>query len=138
MGDPETEVVIPRIDSDLLDLLDAVAQKKLKDCQFEINPSTAATVVLVSGGYPESYEKGKRISGLSTGNTSHIFHSGTMLSGGEVVTAGGRVFAITSFGSCISEAVGKSFHTAEQIQYEKKYYRRDIGKDLLQYEKLPK
>ncbi len=133
MGDPETEVVIPRISSDLLDLLQGVATQTLDTKKFEVTPETATTVVMVSGGYPEDYEKGKLVSGLEDHNGSHVFHSGTKFDGDKVLTSGGRVFAVTSFGNSISEAVGKSFKCAEKISYDKKYYRKDIGKDLINW-----
>jgi phosphoribosylamine--glycine ligase len=133
MGDPETEVVIPRISSDLLDLLQGVATQTLHEKKFEVTPETATTVVLVSGGYPEEYEKGKQVSGLENHGSSHVFHSGTKSDGDKVVTSGGRVFAVTSFGNSISEAVNKSFKCAEAISYDKKYYRKDIGKDLINW-----
>lgn len=133
MGDPETEVVIPRIESDLLDLLQGVATQTLHEKEFSVTPQTATTVVLVSGGYPEDYEKGKVVSGLDLVKESNVFHSGTSLKGEGVVTNGGRVFAITSFGNTIEEAVSKSFKSAELISYDKKYYRSDIGKDLMNW-----
>ena len=119
---------------------------KLSEQKIEIDTRTAATVMLVSGGYPEAYEKGKEISGLDKANDSVLFHAGTVShptpEGGTkptekrtVVTNGGRVLAITSFGKNISEATGKSFATASKISFDKMYYRRDIGKDLLVYEK---
>ena len=136
MGDPETEVVIPRIESDLLDLLEGVATQTLHQKQCIISPELATTVVLVSGGYPEEYEKNKIVSGLQHISTdSLIFHSGTSLKNQDVVTNGGRVFAITSFGKTIEEAVSKSFKTADSIDYDKKYYRNDIGKDLMNWDK---
>lgn len=131
MGDPETEVVIPRISSDLLDLLQGVATQTLHKKKYDVSPQVATTVVLVSGGYPEDYEKGKEVTGLSDHKDSHVFHSGTKADGDKVLTSGGRVFAITSFGNSIEEAVKKSFACAENIHYDKKYYRRDIGKDLI-------
>jgi phosphoribosylamine--glycine ligase len=133
LGDPETEVVIPRIKSDLLDLLEGVATQKLAEKSFDVNPQTATTVVVVSGGYPEDYEKGKLVSGLQEQGESHTFHSGTKQDGDKVLTSGGRVFAVTSFGNSIEEAVNKSFRTAEKINFDKKYYRRDIGKDLINW-----
>lgn len=131
MGDPETEVVIPRIKSDLLDLLDGVAKQSLHTKTYETMPETATTVVLVSGGYPGNFEKGKVVQGLELANDSIIFHSGTKKEVDEVKTNGGRVFAITSYGNSIEEAVNKSFSTAEKIRYAGKYYRKDIGKDLM-------
>lgn len=135
MGDPETEVVIPRIKSDLLDLLEGVAKQDLAKRSYEVVEETATTVVLVSGGYPGSFEKGKEVKGLDAGKDSIIFHSGTKQQGESVLTNGGRVFAVTSFGKTIQEAVGKSFETADRIEYAGKYYRRDIGKDLQSLEK---
>ncbi len=131
MGDPETEVVIPRIESDLLDLLQGVATQTLHTKNFSVTPKTASAVVLVSGGYPEEYEKHLEISNYKSTDDSIVFHSGTILKDDKVVTNGGRVFAITSFGDSIKEAIAKSFVTAENISYDKKYYRNDIGKDLM-------
>ncbi len=133
MGDPETEVVIPRINSDLLDLLQGVATQTLDKKTFEVTKQTATTVVMVSGGYPEDYEKNKVVSGLGSTEHSHVFHSGTRSDGDKVLTSGGRVFAVTSFGNSIEEAVNQSFKNAEKIVYEKKYYRKDIGKDLINW-----
>ena len=133
MGDPETEVVIPRIKSDLLDLLQGVAAQTLSEKNYETLPETAATVVMVSGGYPGEFEKGKVVQGLAGQKESIIFHSGTKLQDDQVVTNGGRVFAITSFGRSIKDAVEKSFLTAGEIKYDGKYFRRDIGMDLMNY-----
>jgi phosphoribosylamine---glycine ligase len=130
MGDPETEVVLPRIQSDLLDLLQGVATQTLHQKAYEVTPQIATTVVLVSGGYPGDYEKGKEIK-VQNINDTLVFHSGTSIKNEQIVTNGGRVFALTSFGNSISEAVTKSFHQAEQIIYDGKYYRKDIGKDLI-------
>lgn len=133
MGDPETEVVIPRIESDFLELLDGVATQSLDKKDFQTKPETAVTVVTVSGGYPGVFEKGKTVvlpENVNT-NESIIFHSGTTLVEDSVRTNGGRVFAITSFGTDIKSAVEKSFVLAEKLVYQGKYYRRDIGKDLL-------
>lgn len=135
MGDPETEVVIPRIESDFLDLLQGVATQTLHEKQFSVTSDIATTVVLVSGGYPEDYEKNKVVTGIHNSKDSHVFHSGTTLKDGEVVTNGGRVFAITSFGKSIEEAIAKSFDAAEAVSYEGKYYRNDIGKDLINWGK---
>jgi len=131
MGDPETEVVIPRINSDLLELFQGVATQTLEQKSYETRGGVATTVVMVSGGYPGDFEKGKNIAGLEESKDSLVFHSGTRLSGEQVLTNGGRVFAITSFGDSIREAVEKSYHTADHIRYEGKYFRRDIGKDLM-------
>lgn len=133
MGDPETEVVIPRIESDLLDLLEGVATQTLHEKQFSVTSDIATTVVLVSGGYPEEYEKHKVVTGIENNTTSHVFHSGTTLKNNDVVTNGGRVFAITSFGKTIEEAIAKSMKSAEMVTYEGKYYRSDIGKDLMNW-----
>lgn len=133
MGDPETEVVIPRIESDLLDLFHGVANQTLHEKEIKINTQTATTVMLVSGGYPEAYEKGKMITGLENIEESTIFHAGTTIKDNQVVTNGGRVIAVTSFGNSLEEALEKSFKNAEKIQFEKKYYRKDIGQDLLAY-----
>ncbi|MDD3108526.1 MAG: phosphoribosylglycinamide synthetase C domain-containing protein, partial [Alistipes sp.] len=131
MGDPETEVVLPRIESDLIELFQAIASGSLDQYELKITPKTATTVVCVSGGYPGDYEKGKKISGLSQASESLIFHAGTALKGDQVLTAGGRVLAVTSFGEGILDAVAKSYQVIEQIHYDGKYCRRDIGKDLL-------
>lgn len=133
MGDPETEVVIPRIESDLLDLLQGVATQTLHEKEIKINPQTATTVMLVSGGYPEAYEKGKVINGLENIEGSTIFHAGTTIKENKIVTNGGRVIAVTSFGNSLEEALEKSFKNAQIIQFEKKYFRRDIGQDLMVY-----
>lgn len=132
MGDPETEVVIPRIKSDLLDLLQGVATQTLDVKSYETIEETATTVVLVSGGYPGDFKKGKVVQGIDNTGDSLIFHSGTKQVDDQVLTNGGRVFAITSFGRSIQDAVNRSFHTAEKIKYEGKYYRKDIGKDLME------
>ena len=133
MGDPETEVVIPRIESDLLDLLEGVATQTLHQKQFSVTSDIATTVVLVSGGYPEEYEKHKVVTGIENNTTSHVFHSGTTMKNNDVVTNGGRVFAITSFGKTIEEAIAKSMKSAEAVTYDGKYYRSDIGKDLMNW-----
>ena len=131
MGDPETEVVIPRIKSDLLDLLNGVANKNLNTKHYETINEIATTVVLVSGGYPGEYKKDKLIQGIDNNNDSLIFHSGTKLVNDQVYTNGGRVFAVTSFGNTIKDAVNKSFDCANKINYEGKYFRSDIGQDLI-------
>jgi len=136
MGDPETEVVLPRIKTDLLELFDAVANEKLNEIKLEVDERIATTVVMVSGGYPEDYEKNKVVTGLDKTKDSIVFHSGTKADGEKVLTSGGRVFAVTSFGNSIEEAVTKSFKNAEIITYDKKYYRKDIGKDLMKLEKV--
>ena len=110
-----------------------MATQTLHEKQFSVTPDIATTVVLVSGGYPEDYEKNKLVTGIHNSKDSHVFHSGTTLKDGDVITNGGRVFAITSFGKTIEEAVGKSFAAAEEVSYEGKYYRNDIGKDLINW-----
>lgn len=131
MGDPETEVVIPRIKSDLLDLFEGVANRTLGEKSFEVDERTATTVMLVSGGYPEAYEKGKVITGFEFIENSIPFHAGTKHDGEHVVTNGGRVLAITSFGTDIKDALANSFANAEKVNFDKKYYRTDIGFDLV-------
>jgi phosphoribosylamine--glycine ligase len=131
MGDPETEVVIPRIKSDLLDLFEGVAKQTLHEKSFEVDERTATTVMLVSGGYPEAYEKGKVMTGFDAVENGIAFHAGTKQDGAHIVTSGGRVLALTSFGTDIKEALQHSFKNAENIQFEKKNYRKDIGFDLI-------
>ena len=131
MGDPETEVVIPRIKSDLLDLFEGVANQTLHEKTFEVDDRIATTIMLVSGGYPESYEKGKIMTGFDAIENSIPFHAGTKQEGDNIVTSGGRVLALTSFGSSIEEALSYSFSNAEKINFEKKNYRKDIGFDLV-------
>ncbi|WP_299004928.1 phosphoribosylamine--glycine ligase [uncultured Tenacibaculum sp.] len=130
MGDPETEVVLPRIQTDLVDLFEGVATQTLGEKSYEVTPQTATTVMLVSGGYPETYEKGKEITGFNTVDDSIVFHAGTTLKDGKVVTSGGRVMAITSFGNSIEEALEKSYKSIDKIVFDKMNYRRDIGFDL--------
>lgn len=130
MGDPETEVVMPRIKSDILDLFEGIATQTLSKKKLEFDERNAVTVMLVSGGYPGDYQKGKIISGLELVKDSIPFHAGSIEKDGNVVTNGGRVIAITSYGDNMQEALKKSFENAEKINYEGKYYRRDIGKDL--------
>ncbi len=131
MGDPETEVVIPRIKSDLLDLFIGVGNQTLHEKSFEVDERTATTVMLVSGGYPEAYEKGKIINGFNVVENSIAFHAGTKQDGDNIVTSGGRVMAVTSFGTDIKDALLKSFANAQKIDFDKKYYRTDIGFDLV-------
>ena len=130
MGDPETEAVLPRIENDLVDILEALNEKDLYEIKLDVNPQTAATVVMVSGGYPESYEKGKLIALDSDINGSIIFHSGTIQDGELVKSNGGRVMAITSMGEGIKDAVNASLKTVNKIKFEKSYHRTDIGFDL--------
>ena len=130
MGDPETEVVIPRIKSDLLNLLKGIGDGTFSEKDLNITEEVATTVMLVSGGYPEAYEKGKEISGIEDITESIVFHAGTKQDDGTIKTNGGRVIALTSFGENMNEALEKSFESAEKISFEGKYYRKDIGFDL--------
>jgi phosphoribosylamine--glycine ligase len=130
MGDPETEVVIPRIKSDLLHLFQGIGDGTFSEKDLHIDEETAATVMLVSGGYPEKYEKRKVIAGLDDVEGSIVFHAGTKKEEDAVLTNGGRVLAVTSFGGNIEDALNKSFVNAEKINFEGKYYRKDIGFDL--------
>lgn len=130
MGDPETEVVMLRIKSDFVDLLEGVATNSLETKKLEIDNRYATTVMLVSGGYPGDYEKGKIISNLHSVSDSIVFHAGTSLNNETIVTNGGRVLAISSYGDTKDEALCKSFTNAEKINFEGKYYRKDIGFDL--------
>lgn len=134
MGDPETEVVLPRIESDLVELLAAAAKGDLKGRKISIRNEFAVTVVLASGGYPEAFEKGKVITGLSTDSQSTLFHAGTKKQDNHVVTNGGRVMTATGTGNTLSEAVKKAYHLASSIQWDGIYYRKDIGQDLLKLE----
>jgi len=130
MGDPETEVVMLRLKSDFVDLLQGVAAGNLNEKSVVFDERTAVTVMLVSGGYPEQYEKGKVISGFDKVKESIVFHAGTSEKEGKVVTSGGRVLAISSYGEDINDALNKSFRNAQLISYDKKYFRSDIGFDL--------
>ena len=131
MGDPETEVVIPRIKSDLVELFQAVVDGKLNEIDLEIDDRSAATIMVVSGGYPEEYEKGFEITGCQNLNDSIIFHAGTTFKKGKVVTDGGRVLCVTSFGNDFQEAVKKSYQNIDLLHFDKMYFRKDIGFDLL-------
>ncbi|APG65851.1 phosphoribosylamine--glycine ligase [Tenacibaculum todarodis] len=131
MGDPETEVVLPRIESDLFELFDGVANQNLDTKSFSVTPKTATTVMLVSGGYPEAYEKNKEITGFDNVTDSIVYHAGTKLENDTVLTNGGRVMAITSFGNTIEEALEKSYNSIEKISFEKMNFRKDIGFDLV-------
>ncbi len=130
MGDPETEVVLPRIKSDLVELLEKTAHGKLSETSLEIDPRFATTVMAVSGGYPGSYEKGKVMEGLSTISEALAFHAGTTEKEGKVVTAGGRVLALTGMGATLTEALAHSYAAANKICFDGIYYRKDIGQDL--------
>lgn len=131
MGDPETEVVLPRIQSDLVELFQAVANGKLDEVSLEIDKRSATTVMLVSGGYPEDYEKGHEIFGLESVKDSIVFHAGTKIENSKVVSSGGRVLAVTSYGDNFQEAIKKSYQNIEKLHFDKMYYRKDIGFDLL-------
>ena len=130
MGDPETEVVIPRIKSDLVEIFSAVASQNLDNINLEINPQSATTIVLVSGGYPEDYEKGKIISGIENIEDSLVFHEGKNLDNDKIVSNGGRVLAITSLAETFQEALKISYKNINKISFDKMYYRKDIGFDL--------
>ncbi|RCS26246.1 phosphoribosylamine--glycine ligase [Polaribacter sp. WD7] len=130
MGDPETEVVLPRIESDLFDLFEGVANQNLNEKSFSVTSKTATTVMLVSGGYPESYEKGKEITGSETVEDSIVFHAGTTIKDDKIITSGGRVIAVTSFGNSIEEALEKSYKSINKIHFDKMNFRKDIGFDL--------
>ena len=130
MGDPETEVVLPRIKTDLVELFEKLSAGNLNETTLEIDPRSATTVMLVSGGYPEAYDKGMEITGLDTVEDSILFHAGTRLENGVVKTNGGRVIAITSFGNDYKKALKKSYQNAAKLNFDKIYYRKDIGFDL--------
>ena len=131
MGDPETEVVLPRIESDLFELFEGVANQNLNEKSFSVTDKTATTVMLVSGGYPEAYEKNKEITGFDNLEKSTVYHAGTDINEGVVVTSGGRVMAITSLGDSIEEALEKSYQSIDAIHFDKMNYRKDIGFDLV-------
>lgn len=130
MGDPETEVVIPRIQSDLVELFLAVADERLDTLALEIDERAATTIMIVSGGYPEDYEKGKIISGIATVTDAIIFHAGTRQEGDAIMSNGGRVLAVTSFGDTFQEAIKKSYQNINKLHFDKMYFRNDIGFDL--------
>lgn len=130
MGDPETEVVMPRIKSDLVELFLAVANEKLDEVLLEIDSRTATTIMVVSGGYPEDFEKGKTITGIENVQDSLVFHAGTKLDNGNIVSNGGRVLAVTSYGNDFKEAIKKSYQNIDKLHFDKMYYRKDIGFDL--------
>ncbi|MFT7395587.1 MAG: phosphoribosylamine--glycine ligase [Flavobacterium sp.] len=131
MGDPETEVVVPRLKTDLVELFLAVANEKLDEITLEVDERSASTVMVVSGGYPEEYEKGKVISGLEKITDSIVFHAGTKLQNGTIVSNGGRVLAITSYGNDFQEAIKKSYQNIDKLHFDKMNFRKDIGNDLV-------
>lgn len=130
MGDPETEVVLPRLKTDLVEIFDAMANQTLSEVSIDIDERAATTIMLVSGGYPEGYEKGKQITGMEKVSDSIVFHAGAKNEDGKVVTSGGRVMAITSYGNTYKEAIKKSYQNIENLHFDKMYYRKDIGFDL--------
>jgi phosphoribosylamine--glycine ligase len=130
MGDPETEVVIPRLKTDLVELFLAVANEKLDQIALEVDERSATTIMVVSGGYPEEFEKGKVISGLENITDSIVFHAGTKLENNQVLSNGGRVLTVTSYGDNFEEAIKKSYQNIAKLQFDKMYFRRDIGNDL--------
>ena len=130
MGDPETEVVIPRLKSDLVELFQAVGNQTLDQVSLEIDERSATTIMVVSGGYPEDYGKGFEISGLENIEGSIAFHAGTKLVNGKVLTNGGRVIAVTSYGNNFEEAIKKSYQNIDKLHFDKMYFRKDIGFDL--------
>lgn len=130
MGDPETEVVLPRLKNDLVKIFKAISEERLHEIEIEIDQQAATTVMLVSGGYPEAYENGKEITGIETIKDSLVFHAGANLDNGSIVTSGGRVMAITSFGDTHQEALKKSYQSIEKLHFDKMDYRKDIGFDL--------
>jgi phosphoribosylamine--glycine ligase len=131
MGDPETEVVFPRLKNDLLELFDSMGTPKFKDIKLNISDNHAATVILVSGGYPESYEKGKTIEGLNALSEVFLFHAGTKKKSDSFITSGGRVLAITSMGNNFELALKNCYNQINKIKFDGMNYRKDIGFDLL-------
>ena len=130
MGDPETEVVIPRLQSDLVELFQAVANEKLNEINLEVTDKSAATIMVVSGGYPEEYVNGKVISGIENVTDSIVFHAGTKKDKDAIITNGGRVLAVTSLGDNFEEAIKKSYQNIKKLDFDTMYYRKDIGFDL--------
>jgi phosphoribosylamine--glycine ligase len=133
MGDPETEVVLPRLNADILDLFDGVAKGTLETKQCSIHPETAVTVVLVSGGYPEKYRKGVEIEGISSVEENKVYHAGTSENEGKLLTSGGRVLAVTALSGDLQSALDSVYNSVRKISFEGCYYRKDIGKDLLKF-----
>ncbi|MCL4117184.1 UNVERIFIED_CONTAM: hypothetical protein GTU68_045240 [Idotea baltica] len=130
MGDPETEVVLPRLKNDLVEIFQAIANQTLNTITLEIDERAATTVMLVSGGYPEAYQKGELISGVENITDSIAFHAGAKIENGKIITSGGRVMAVTSYGNTYQEAIKKSYQSIEKLHFDKMYYRKDIGFDL--------
>ncbi|MEZ4875681.1 MAG: phosphoribosylglycinamide synthetase C domain-containing protein, partial [Flavobacteriaceae bacterium] len=130
MGDPETEVVLPRIQTDLVELFMATAQQRLNKVTLAVDERAATTVMVVSGGYPEAYEKGKEITGIDEVEGSMVFHAGTLLKEGKVITNGGRVLAVTSLDKDFKKAIKKSYQEIGKLSFDTMYYRTDIGFDL--------
>lgn len=130
MGDPETEVVFPRIKNDWVQLFKSVGNKTLNEHKLQVDPRSATTVVAVSRGYPEAYEKGKEITGIASVENSIVFHAGTQMNSGVIQTSGGRVLAVTSFGNDYKEALSKSYKSLNKISFDGIYYREDLGFDL--------
>jgi phosphoribosylamine--glycine ligase len=130
MGDPETEVVLPRLKTDLVEIFKAISEERLNEIDIEIDERAATTVMLVSGGYPEAYEKGKKITGIENVESAIAFHAGAIVKDGEIVTSGGRVMAITSYGDTYQEAIKKSYQNIDKLHFDKMNYRKDIGFDL--------
>jgi len=133
LGDPETEAILPLINNDIVEMFLSLKNQSLNNINISINPAYSATIILASKGYPENYEKGKPITGIDNISDSIIFHAGTKLDNGKLLSNGGRVIAITSIDNTLQNALNKSYTNAQKIQFENKYYRQDIGKDLLQY-----
>ncbi len=130
MGDPETEVVLPRVKTDMVEIFEAISNKSLDKINIEIDDRAATTVMLVSGGYPEAYERGKEITGLENIKDSIPFHAGAVKSNGEIITSGGRVMAITSYGNTYQEAIERCYKNISKLKFERMCYRKDIGFDL--------
>ena len=130
MGDPETEVVLPRLKNDLVDVFAAMANQTLDQIDIQVDERAATTIMLVSGGYPEAYEKGKEITGVDKIEDSIVFHAGAQLKDNKIVTFGGRVMAVTSYGNTYEEAIKKSYQSIDKIKFDKMNYRSDIGFDL--------
>lgn len=130
MGDPETEVVMPRLKSDLVEVFEAIANEELDRVSIEIDKRAATTIMMVSGGYPEDYEKGKVITGIENITDSIVFHAGTSIKDEKIITNGGRVLAVTSYGTTYQEAIAQSYESISKINFEKVYFRKDIGFDL--------